>query len=90
MGSVPSATISSPNLKSSSDALTASFSKAITPSFLAFVANPTISVIRPSMSTLGGINTSLNNATASFKTSGGKLNTTAPEVPPSTINAAVI
>ena len=68
----------------------ASFSNAITPSFLAFVANPTISAISPGKSTLGGNITSLNNPIASFKTAGGKLKTIAPEVPPRTINAAVI
>ena len=38
----------------------------------------------------GGIKTSFSIFTADIKTFGGKLKTTAPQVPPSTINAAVI
>ena len=79
-----------PRVKRLSEALLASFSNAIIPSFLALVAKPPISVISPLKSDFGGKKTSLSINIAAFKVAGGKLNITAPIVPPITMKKAVI
>src|SRR5882762_7647614 len=89
LGSVPSTASINDFLKKGSATLLSSESRATIPSFLALCAYFTISPINCCGSREGSTNTPPNRLTAAKTTFNGNCSSTAPNVPPKTIIAAV-